>query len=84
MKPTELQLCYKWTCDQCAEVNYVDPIAAEMTDEQAEDAYRKMNDLESWSELPADWRDFEMCQIPQVVMCKNCGESFTAIDEERA
>jgi len=83
MDSVELRICYRWTCDNCAEVNYVDPIAAELTVEQAESAYRKFSDLEQWSPLPDNWRDFELCQVPSVVKCKSCGEQFRAIDEER-
>jgi len=77
----ELQSAYHWFCDNCSCSNFALPIKAELTDEEAELIYRRVNSLEQWVDLPDGWRDFEMIQIPNVVKCSQCNTEYVAIDE---
>jgi hypothetical protein len=84
MKTVELKTAYHWHCDKCASENFVMPQKAELTEEEAEEAYRKFNDLESWADLPDDWRNFELVQRPNYVICDKCEERYCTIDETTA
>ena len=81
MRKAELQSAYRWTCDECGQVNYEDGIKAEFTLASKEEAYRQYHELEDYAELPDGWRDFEMVTIPEEVTCRSCGEWFTTEDE---
>lgn len=78
----ELKTAFHWWCDDCGEPNFALPRKAELTDKHAEEAYRKYHLLDDWAELPENWREFEIVQIPATVTCKNCGEVFRAIEEQ--
>ncbi len=80
----ELKLAYHWHCENCGDVNFTLPQKAELTDDEAEMCYRQEHELDAWSELPANWRDFEMVQIPSVVTCSECGSKFETEDEQPA
>ena len=80
-KVVELKSAFHWHCDQCGESNFALPQKAEMTDDDAEYAYRRFHDLDDWCELPADWRQFEMVSIPSKVTCSRCEGVFLTMDE---
>lgn len=82
MRRVELRSAYCWYCDDCGELNYEQPQRAELTDEDAEAAYRHFYQLDDYAELPKNWRDFEMVEIPPVVQCVECKAEFEAMDEE--
>lgn len=81
MNRVELRTAFHWHCDDCGADNFALPRKAELTDEDAESAYRKHHMLDKWEELPADWRDFEMVQIPSRVHCSHCGSMFDTENE---
>ena len=82
MKTVILKTAYHWHCDNCSAVNFSLPQKAELTDEEAEEAFRGFWGLEEWAELPDDWRSFEMVEIPEIVTCSECGEEFATMHEE--
>lgn len=75
MNTVELQQAFHWHCDACGASNFSLPWKAELTDEAAEEAYRKFHMLDDWQELPDGWRDFEIVTIPRQVKCNQCGRS---------
>jgi ribosomal protein L37E len=78
----ELQTAYHWFCEQCGEDNFALPQKYDFVDDtEREQMYREYNELEDWEMLPADWRDFEVVAIPDVVTCKRCGANFATRDE---
>ena len=81
MDTVELQTCYWWYCNNCATKNYCDPIAPEFIDNEQEDAYRVINGLEDWQELPEGWENFEMICIPETVICTQCKTEFLTSEE---
>lgn len=83
MRVVELRLAYHWICDDCGADNFVLPRDARLTEDERENAYRRFNDLEPWEELPEDWQQFVLCQIPKQVHC-SCGSTFRATDETTA
>lgn len=76
VKTVELKTAYCWTCEDCSEVNFALPQKAELTDDDAAEAYRSFHGLEEWADLPDGWRQFELVWIPPVVECKVCGMRF--------
>lgn len=74
----QLQTAYWWHCPNCDAVNFAIPTKPELTDEDAEYAYRRFNELNDWCELPADWRDFELLTAPDSVSCAKCSRTFEA------
>ena len=80
-RTVELKSAFHWHCDECGEENFALPQKAELTDEDAEYAYRRFHDLEDWCDLPEGWRQFEMVNIPDKVTCSNCGETFLTVNE---
>lgn len=81
MQRVELRTAYVWNCEKCSAENWARARLAEMTDADREWAYREFHDLEEWAELPENWRDFEMVQVPETVTCAVCHTEFLAIDE---
>ena len=81
MQRVELKTAYHWICEECCEDNFALPQKAELTDEAREDAFRQINDLQEWDELPEGWQCFDLVCIPNIVTCKKCGEKFTTVDE---
>lgn len=77
MRNVEVRSAAVWKCDECGEENFCKLQIAELTDQEAEEAYRRFNELEPWSQLPEHWRDFEMITTPSVVECQRCGEKFS-------
>ncbi len=63
MKRVELRTAYHWFCESCGADNFTLPQKAELTDEDAELAYRRFNECDPWMELPSDWRQFEMVHL---------------------
>ena len=84
MRVVELKSAYHWHCDYCGHANFALPQKAELTDADAEEAYRKFHDLDEWSELPEGWRDFELVHLPDTVMCEECQTSYVTVDERSA
>lgn len=84
MRSVELKTAYHWHCEYCGHANFALPQKAELTEEDAELAYRKFHELDQWAELPEGWRQFELIQIPDTVMCEECLNSYVAIDESSA
>lgn len=84
MSEVELTTAFAWWCEDCAERNFEMPRKAELTDDEAEEAYRQYHDLESYAELPENWREFEIIQIPSKVVCRVCGCTYTTKDERKA
>lgn len=78
----ELRTAFYWYCDNCDAINYALPKKSELTDDAAEIAYRKFHNLEDYCDLPDDWRDFELVEIPPTVQCNVCDEKFETIDEQ--
>lgn len=76
----QLSTAFTWRC-VCGKRNFVLPERADLTPDEREDAYRELNDLEAWQELPDDWRNFEMVSMPEEVTCKKCGKRFETEDE---
>lgn len=83
MRKVELATAFSWWCDTCSELNFVMPCKAELTDDDAEEAYRAFHMLEDFAELPEGWRDFELVERPKVVKCTGCGSQFETEDESR-
>lgn len=77
----ELKHAYYWVCEECDEPNFALPSRAELNDEQREAAYRTFHDMEDFEQLPIDWEQFDMVQIPEEVECNRCGASFATRDE---
>lgn len=73
MITTKLKTAYYWTCENCGRNNFEIPVIPKLTEDEAEDAYRQFNDLEPWSPLPDDWRNFELVSSPNFVTCCGCG-----------
>lgn len=84
MQVVELKSAYHWHCENCAAENFALPAKAELTDEEAEYAYRRFHDLEDFAPLPDGWREFEMVQVPSKVVCSQCQTQFRTIDEQLA
>lgn len=82
MRTVELKTAFHWHCDDCSAENFSLPQKAEMTDEEAEAAYREFHELDRWQSLPPGWRCFEMVQRPDWVRCSQCGNAFATKDEE--
>lgn len=77
----ELKTAYHWHCDNCSAENFALPEKAELTDSQAESAYRVLNMMDCFEELPQHWRQFEMVCIPNIVTCSECGHQYLTSDE---
>jgi len=80
-REVELRTAFYWRCEDCGFDNFDLPHKLDLDEGQLEDAYRDMNDIEDFQELPADWRNFEVCQIPAKVTCEQCGSTFLAVDD---
>lgn len=77
-----LQTAFRWLCDECGEEHFAMPIKAEFCDEEErEEMFRKMNDMEEFEELPDGWQGFEMVAIPEEVTCKRCGNKYATENE---
>lgn len=81
MRIVELKTAYHWHCDECAAENFALPQKAELTQEEREEAFREVHQLEEWAELPEGWENFELVHIPKVVTCTDCGAEFLTMDE---
>jgi hypothetical protein len=81
MKSVELKTAYFWTCEECYHDNFAYPVKAELTDDEAEEIFRQMNEMDQFEQLPENWRDFEMIQIPDMVTCSTCKTKFETLDE---
>lgn len=77
----ELQMAYHWHCDECGQSNFSMPIKAEFALGEKEEAFRKVNEVDEWSELPDGWQDFECVTLPDTVSCSRCGTEFDTVDE---
>ncbi len=82
--PVELKTAYHWHCERCSAENFALPQKAEMTKQDAEEAYRHFHGLEDWEELPLRWDEVELVQIPDTVKCTECGGEFLTMDESDA
>ncbi len=80
-KIVELRTAYHWWCETCGVENFSLPQKAELTDEQAEYAYRQLHGMDDYDELPDRWREFEIVCIPDDVECRDCHTTFATIDE---
>ncbi len=80
-RTVELKTAYHWHCEECGVENFALPRKAELTDDEAEEAYRLYHYLDSYSPLPDDWRQFEIVEIPDVVECDQCYAKFATKDE---
>jgi hypothetical protein len=80
-KVVTLQTAYHWFCNGCSGVNFSLPQKAELTDEEAEEAYRNFYGLDKWADLPENWKDFEMVEIPEIVVCEHCDAEFHTMHE---
>lgn len=81
MESVELRTAFHWFCEECASENFSLPQKAELTDDDAEQAFRLMHCLEDWQPLPENWRDFELSSLPRVVTCSACQTKYrTAIE----
>lgn len=81
MRRVELQLAHSWHCDECSELNFCVPEIPELTDEDREEVFRKLNNVEDYEELPDDWDQFDVLGIPETVTCSKCGSTFEAYED---
>lgn len=81
MRKVEMSTAFSWWCEDCGELNFALPRKSELTDEEAEEAFRAFHDLEDWAELPEGWRQFELVQIPPIVKCSKCDSQFEGENE---
>lgn len=81
-RTAELGMAFHWYCDDCGRLNFCLPIRPELTDDEREDIYRQMHNLEAYESLPEHWEQFHTCCIPDTVQCDECGTWFDAIDDE--
>ena len=75
----EMRIAFSWICDECGRENFESPFAYEMTDENREDVFRQLHDLEPWQQLPDNWEEFNTLKMPVSVMCRSCGEVHDTI-----
>jgi len=83
-RTVELKTAFHWHCDECSQENFALPQKVELTDEDADRAYRWHHGLDDWCDLPEGWRQFEIVSIPDKVRCSNCDEVFLTMDESSA
>lgn len=81
VQPVVLQTAFFFSCPKCHNDNFVAAVEAELTDEEREEAFRDYYDLESWQELPDNWKDFGLVWQPEHVQCLNCGEGYVTCEE---
>jgi hypothetical protein len=81
MRTVELQTAFSWHCEECGHLNFALPQKAELTEADAETAYRHFHQLEDFAELPEGWQSFELVEIPDTVVCSECCEMFETTDE---
>lgn len=79
-REVQLEIAFQWKCPDCLETNFALPIEPDLDEETAEEMYREMHDLEPWSTLPDNWRQFKLKMIPDIVECWNCDAPFLATD----
>ena len=85
MPQAELKTAYCWHCEDCAHTNFAMPIKGEFVDDKdREEYFRFFHDLDPWQDLPENWRDFELVNIPGSVICQMCGSVFETVDERGA
>ena len=75
-----LLTAYVWDCDACGAENFERSIVAELCDEDREEIFRRLHELDQWAELPEGWRDFQIVSRPDSVKCQQCGAGFEAED----
>ena len=80
-KIVELRTAYHWWCETCGVENFSLPQKAELTDEQAEYAYRQLHGMDDYDELPDRWRAVEIVCVPNDVECMECHTVFDTNDE---
>jgi len=80
MESVPLNVAYYWTCKTCARRNFALPDVMEVDEDEREEAYRFLHDIEDWQGLPDDWGDFEVYGIPKHVVCEKCAARFETID----
>ncbi|TWU67281.1 hypothetical protein V7x_28550 [Crateriforma conspicua] len=76
MQSVELRTAFSWHCPSCRAANFVQPDVADLSDDDAEAAFRRFNDLEPWQPLPSDWQEFEIVTMPPRVTCCRCHREF--------
>lgn len=84
VKEVELKTAYFWHCETCGGKNFSESVRVEMSDEDAEVAFRQFHEMEDWQVLPDNWRDFELVEIPPTVKCSACGDEFATMNETQA
>lgn len=80
MRKVDIKMAYWWHCPDCDHEHYEKAVVAELSEEEHEECYRAMNQMEDWQELPEDWKNFLLVQSPNIVKC-SCGAEFETIDE---
>ena len=81
MRTVELNTAYHWNCDDCGADNFSVAVHVEFAPGEHELAYRRLNDLDEWAELPDHWEQFELVTIPATVKCSECGAEFATVED---
>lgn len=84
MRTVELNTAYHWHCDDCGADNFSLALRVEFPPGEHEQAYRHLNDLDDWADLPEDWDQFELVTIPTTVQCSECGREFATVEDIEA
>lgn len=83
LRQVNLKVGYWFTCEDCDQDNFIIPEPITLADvgfDGREEAYRHLNGLDDWAELPVDWDQFEVSSMPTTVKCSECGSEFKAAD----
>jgi hypothetical protein len=75
-----LTTAYSWICPECGVGNFVGPVRYEFTPGEKERVFREFRELEEWEALPPEWEEFELCRVPDLVKCVECGLNMTTND----
>lgn len=77
-----LRPAFVWTCDACGRENFVHVTIPEYGPGEKEAAFREMEQLEAWQELPDNWDQFQTYCCPERVECPCCHKHYAAVDAE--
>lgn len=83
MEQVRLRIAFLWQCPGCGHSSIeIPPVACDLEDDEREEAYRALYDLEPWQEMPDDWREFQFSHVPCELSCSSCGEVYETEQEE--
>lgn len=71
----KVRTALQWYCPCCFQRNWVDPIV-KFDVVSGEQKFREIMEIEPWQELPDNWRDHDIAQVPETVKCDGCDKTF--------